>query len=169
MIIEYCKQNLTQLKTPLMSMSDEQYAQPLIAFSGASIGQHVRHIVEFYICLLNGLPHKKISYDKRERNLQLETDIRFAIFTIDKVRSNLLENIKDFQIVVESIISPIDDFSIAIQSTFYRELLYNLEHSIHHQALIRIGLMELGLQSLIDEEFGIAPSTIRHKNQIISQ
>jgi hypothetical protein len=42
-------------------------------------------------------------------------------------------------------------------------LAYCLEHTIHHQALIKIGLMELNLIHLIDQHFGVAPATIRFK------
>ncbi|MBK7669499.1 MAG: hypothetical protein IPJ32_20460 [Sphingobacteriaceae bacterium] len=36
-----------------------------------------------------------------------------------------------------------------IQSSFYRGLAYNLEHSIHHQALIKVAITEMQLTSLV--------------------
>lgn len=56
--------------------------------------------------------------------------------------------------------------SVYINKTFInRELAYCLEHSIHHQALIKVGLKEQNIENLIDENFGVAPATIRHKQK----
>jgi hypothetical protein len=51
---------------------------------------------------------------------------------------------------------------VTVNTNYYRELLYNMDHAIHHCALIRIGLMRFH-QVNIPNGFGIAPSTIRHR------
>ena len=56
-----------------------------------------------------------------------------------------------------------DTLTPQINSSFERELLYCLDHAIHHQALIKIGLKELDLDHLIAREFGVAYSTLRHR------
>ena len=53
-----------------------------------------------------------------------------------------------------------------IETNYYREILYNLEHTIHHMALIRVGLGEIG-RILVDEDFGVAPSTIKFRQQCV--
>ncbi len=45
---QYCKQNLLELKELLQKLSEEQYSRPSEILSGASIGQHLRHVLEFY-------------------------------------------------------------------------------------------------------------------------
>ncbi len=50
-----------------------------------------------------------------------------------------------------------------IKTTAGRELAYCIEHSIHHQALIKAGLITIGLSSLTDKHFGLAYSTIRYR------
>jgi hypothetical protein len=50
-----------------------------------------------------------------------------------------------------------------IRTSFYRELAYVLEHGIHHQALIKIGVKNLCHEEFLDEGFGIAFATIRHQ------
>jgi hypothetical protein len=52
---------------------------------------------------------------------------------------------------------------VTVNTNYYRELLYNMDHAIHHCAIIRIGLMSFDHVS-IPEGFGIAPSTIRHRS-----
>jgi hypothetical protein len=36
----------------------------------------------------------------------------------------------------------INDKEICIDSNYFRELLYNLEHCIHHQALIKVVVLQ---------------------------
>jgi hypothetical protein len=49
-----------------------------------------------------------------------------------------------------------------VSTNYYREVIYNLEHTIHHMALIRVGINELGNIDL-PKDFGVAPSTIKYK------
>jgi hypothetical protein len=39
--------------------------------------------------------------------------------------------------------------------------MYNLEHTIHHMALIRIGISEVS-DIRLSENYGVASSTIKH-------
>jgi hypothetical protein len=36
----------------------------------------------------------------------------------------------------------IDNEEVRIESNYFRELLYNLEHCIHHQALIKVAVLQ---------------------------
>ena len=47
-------------------------------------------------------------------------------------------------------------------TSFTRELFYCDEHTIHHLALIRVGINEIGGYQL-NESFGVAPSTIKYR------
>lgn len=155
--------NLLEIKDLLNGLKAEQFNRKLEILSDASIGQHVRHILEFYQCLFNGNENRVVNYDSRKRDLKLETDLQFATETIEEIVNALLEVKGDFPVTF------IADYSVqenqqatSIQSSFFRELAYNLEHSIHHQALIKVAITEMQLGSLVKENFGYAPSTIRH-------
>lgn len=155
--------NLMDIKDLLKGLSQEQYNRKLEIITNASIGQHVRHILEFYQCLFKGELNKKINYDDRQRDIKLETDIHFASKTIDEIVNELLDIKNDFQVTFVANYSTSQNHSpVFIQSSFYRELAYNLEHSIHHQALIKVAITEMELTSLVKNTFGYAPSTIRH-------
>lgn len=159
----YCQENLNEIKKVLLLLTEEQYDHKSILLSQASIGQHVRHIIEFYQSVMFGLEGKMINYDNRKRNLLIETDSRYAIEIIDEVNAFLKQDIADEPMVLEGNFCANEDQEIKIQTSFLRELAYCLEHSIHHQALIKVGLLELDCLSYIDETFGIAPATIRHR------
>lgn len=155
--------SLVEINDLLKGLSQEQYNRKLEILTDASIGQHVRHILEFYQCLFRGEENKKVNYDARQRDLKLETDIHFASKTVEAIINALLEVKSDFPVTF------VADYSTSenekpelIQSSFYRELAYNLEHSIHHQALIKVAITEMQLTSLVKNTFGYAPSTIRH-------
>jgi len=49
-----------------------------------------------------------------------------------------------------------------IPSGAYRELAYNIEHVIHHMAIIKIALRQHFEEVTIPENFGIAPSTAKY-------
>ncbi len=59
-----------------------------------------------------------------------------------------------------------NDRAIITESSYQRELLYNLEHSIHHQALIKVALLEIQ-HDLVDENFGVAQSTIEYRKKCV--
>lgn len=165
-MITYCKHNLQEIKVLVVSLNHEQYTHTSSLLSGATIGQHIRHITEFYLCLINGAKNGKVNYDQRERDLNLERDLTFAINTIDLICSRLAFLNSNSEMKLEGNFSANEGECITIGTTFKRELAYCLEHSIHHQALIKVGLIEQGIEHIISKNFGVAPSTIKHKQLI---
>ena len=161
--------NLLEIKELLNGLTDEQYCRKHELLNNSSIGQHVRHILEFYQCVFNGIETKTINYDSRKRDLELETGRTNAISAVSEIINRLEEIKSDFNIsFVADYSSAVNKESITIPSSFYRELAYNLEHSIHHQALIKVAITEMQLTSLLTDTFGYAPSTIRH-NKLCAQ
>jgi hypothetical protein len=158
----YYQQNLHDIKSLLLKLSNNQYTSESALLSNTTIGQHVRHILEFYKCVLDGLAIQHINYDNRDRNLIVETNIDVAVEYLDKVISKLNESTIDIELILEGNFCEEENENIKIRTTYFRELAYCLEHSIHHQALIKVGLIEMEAAHLIDFEFGIAPATIRN-------
>lgn len=161
----YCKENLNEIKNVVRQLSHSQYTFQSAYLFGATIGQHVRHILEIYQSVFNGIETKVINYDNRVRNLLLETDTNFAIKIIDEICLKLSDNHSDIQMILESDFCVEQEQQIKIETTLLRELAFCLDHSIHHQALIKVGLLETKCLNFIDNNFGLAPSTIRHRKQ----
>ena len=162
MIMQFCRSNLQDIRSLLLQLSPDEYDVSLDILSGSSIGQHVRHILEFYLCLLRQKPSMVICYDHRKRNKHLQSDVRVALRTIDDIDRALMGISIDLPLLLQGNFGHQDEPALGIPSSFYRELVYCLEHSIHHQALIKIGLKELQKEQLVSPAFGVAPSTIRH-------
>ncbi len=135
------------------------YNNPCEALSNATIGEHTRHIIELYQCLLNGYPEGKINYDDRKRNKLYENDTVAAIAVIKEIQQNMQQPDKPVNIFCGTA-----DDSVCIESNYYREVLYNLEHCIHHQALIKVALLTIKNIN-IDSGFGVAPSTLQYRQQ----
>lgn len=168
-MIKYCKINLLEIKFMINKMDEPLYKVELTWLSGATIGQHVRHILEFYDCLFAAKNQGFVNYDSRKRNLQLETDCSFAKNQIDEIINNLSSLESNKSIFLEGNYTSETTANTTISTTFGRELAYCLEHSIHHQALIKIGLHELKLENIINENFGVAPATIRYRKEECAQ
>lgn len=168
-MIAHCIQNLNDIKTFLSKINDDCYPSSCKTLSGASIGQHVRHILEFYLCLLNGANQGNVNYDDRKRDFQLESDRKFAIFSIDKICCNLPLLPSNMTMTLTGDFCMDGSNAISIVSSVERELAYCLEHAIHHMALIKVGTIDLEMDHVLDKNFGIAPSTIRNTNLVCAQ
>lgn len=159
-LFEKSAEALDNLLAVLNQLPDQaSYSATCRALSDASIGQHTRHIIELYQCLLAGYETGIINYDDRKRNVQLEKDINLAMHAVHDIKLNLQR--ADKEVFVHCLA---DEESVSIKSNYYREVLYNLEHCIHHQALIRVALLTIdGLH--IAADFGVAHSTLQYRQQ----
>jgi uncharacterized damage-inducible protein DinB len=163
------KENLNQLKELLERISETDYNKKPEVLFGASVGQHIRHILEFYLLLISGAFEGKISYDNRERKLELETNPAKALELIQKLMNGIELIYLNETIDLEADYTTSGRKDNLIKTSVGRELAYCIEHSIHHQALIKAGLIALGLKSIINDDFGVAYSTIRYRNNSCAQ
>jgi len=149
-----------QLTDTLKQLSAEQYKQPSKILFNATIGQHTRHIIELFMELDKGYETGTVNYEKRKRDYLIETDKDFAASLLFEIYNGL--NKPDKELVLESNYDEHTNEVIAIKSNYYREVIYNLEHTVHHMALIRVGVSEVSCIEL-PEGFGVASSTIKYR------
>ena len=159
MLIPSIKNSLNELIDLLEQMSYTEFSKPCQLLSNSTIGEHTRHIVEMFQCLENNYYSGIVNYDKRPRNILIQTDTTFAISQIVAIQI-LLEK-ENKKIELQQII---DNEEVRIESNYFRELLYNLEHCIHHQALIKVAVLQ-SETIFVNENFGVARSTIEYRKQ----
>ena len=151
---------LQSLQALIEQLPGPDYARPLKILSGSSVGKHIRHILEFYECLFQGLPAGKVDYDARQRDLRLETDREFSLETIASLIGRMKAAAHDAPLRLQVYTEP-GAPPVYVCTTLYRELVYNIEHCVHHLALVRIAVGNDFPGVVLPDHFGVAPATIR--------
>jgi hypothetical protein len=152
---------LSELSHVIGQLNSADFSKPLSVLSNASIGQHTRHSIEMFQCLLKGYDGGEFSYDNRERNLLLETDISFAQHHLKLICSEINLPNKTLTSTYN-----LGESIVQVETNFFRELVFNLEHCIHHNALIRIGVNDIS-EFAMSEHFGVAPSTMEYRKSCV--
>lgn len=150
-----------QITASLELLSDDQYIHAGKTLSNASIGQHVRHIIEMFTCLEEGYATGVIQYEHRKRDTKIETEKTFAIALLKRISQDL--NRENKSLVMEAVFDEHDTVPVCFDTNYYREVAYNLEHTIHHMALIKVGIREVS-DIDIPEGFGVASSTTKFRS-----
>ncbi len=154
---------LKQLENSISLLSDKQYNSKIETLSGATIGQHTRHILEMFLCLEQSYVTGKVNYEKRKRDILIETSKRNAIDVIKHIIRRLFQDNKD--LVLDAGFDENSDELISFPTNYFREIAYNLEHAIHHMALLKIGIKEVSDIQLPDG-YGVASSTIKYRSTL---
>ena len=145
MINTICKENLNSMLVLLKKITNQDYSTPIKHLNNSTIGQHYRHIIEFYLCYLKGLEDNHINFDSRERSIKLETNKTCCIETKNTIIEKLSSKLNNQSAIIFEYNYTIENSQSAeMVSNTLRELLFCLDHSIHHQALIKVALIELG-------------------------
>lgn len=164
MIFNSINFQFTLLSNLLRELSTEQYCYRSKWIGEFSIGQHVRHIIELFQEVDKGYEQRVVNYDKRKRDLRIEEDSQLALSLLEELSKKLNKPDCTMKLLVDG---P-DDTICEVDTHYYRELVYNTEHTIHHLSLIRVALRELQFDE-VPEAFGFAYSTIRHQQKVCAQ
>jgi len=161
MITAILQNTLRQLDQLLAELSPENYQREDEILSGSSIGMHVRHILEFVNCVVLAKDNQIVCYDDRKRDINLQTDL----FQAREFLASLVDTVKTIN--PETKVSlrgcyGCKETEYNLNSTIERELAYNIEHAIHHMAMIKIAVKALYPHISIAPDFGVAHSTLTH-------
>lgn len=156
---------LVQISAMLDALTDEQYSRSLPVLSGASLGGHVRHVIEFFIELDRGYRTGNVNYDSRCRDKAIEQQRDVALAKLHRIAANLL---KENRALLLTTATETTHTGFQVATNYERELVYNLEHAVHHMALMKIGIRALAAFQL-PESFGVASSTIRYRQAQCAQ
>jgi len=154
---------LNQLTDVVTQITEEDFRKPSTALSSSTVGQHLRHTLEFFICLEQGYELGVVNYDKRVHNKAMENDKHIALHTISQIQDFVTANQLDKTLKLEVGYQADSDESVSIATNYLRELTYNIEHAVHHMAIMKIGIREVAGYVKLPDGFGVAASTIRYK------
>ncbi len=126
------------------------------------VGAQVRHVLDHYLALLDGLAERRVNYDARRRDPRIELDPRAALDLMERIGADLAgldEAEGDLALDVHGDSGGGDGLDWR-RSTLGRELQFLASHTVHHWALVRLLLEGHGVRTSAD--FGLAPSTRAH-------
>ena len=158
-----CLTILNQLTDVVSALDEKDFCRPSETLSKSTVGQHLRHTVEFFICLQQGFEKGIVNYDKREHDKLIESDKFIALAAIERIKEFVSDQSTDQILQLEVGYDRDSDDCVTISTNYLRELTYNIEHAVHHMAIMKIGIREVAGYVKLPADFGIAVSTLRYK------
>ena len=165
-LTEACSNILSQLTDLVDQIHEGDFVKPAETLSHSTIGQHLRHTLEFFMCFEEGFDQGLINYDKRAHDKLIESDKFLALAAIDRI-ADFIKQLNDKPLKLEVGYDLDKEIFLTIDTTATRELVYNIEHAVHHMAIMKIGIKEIASYVKLTPNFGIAASTIRYKETTV--
>ena len=150
--IEGCLAVLARCQEALQAVADSRLE---------TSGPHLRHTIEHFTCLLDGVDAGMVDYDARRRDAGLESSGEMLATALE----GLCERLRGLNparlgqpLRVRQMAAPRE--AVVVQSTIARELLFLSNHTIHHLALIQQDARHNGI--VLDPKIALAFSTAAH-------
>jgi len=156
--LEQLSQILETLNTVPKPLADTVYVE-------ANVGKHLRHNFDHLNALKTGLQTGTVDYNRRTRDSAVECDRLLAAQQLSVLQ--LWVDTDDLSNQTLSVISEISCHnmqSMEFTSNLHREILYMINHTIHHAAHIKLLLVQYGIK--LPERIGLAPGTATHLRQV---
>lgn len=176
-LIKSSSDSLSQVEL-IVNLSNEFYCNNGNVPS-APIGKHVRHVLDHFFVLKNGLVNGDYNYNHRRRDNAVEQSASVALNEIDELREwlndislELHEAHRDNALETNALMEPIkitsevdfdEEKNVAMASSFFREMLYVINHTIHHVAFMTLVLRVHGIH--VPENIGLASATASYERK----
>lgn len=159
-MIDAIQTNLNRGVKLLNSISDELYSDNSVAPYYSSIGGHMRHVLDVFNCIFEGLESNSVNLIHRKRNSLAENFVSHGLIYFEDINEKL-DALK--QVDLNKIIHITDDLgngSVTITGTLAGALMQAHSHAIHHFASVGYIVSQLKIE-LPDADFGFNPTTPR--------
>ncbi|MGE5945029.1 MAG: hypothetical protein ACM31G_11895 [Flavobacteriales bacterium] len=156
-IIQSALKTLQKSQYILANLSNDQLSNTSVSPYYSSIGSHIRHILDFYDCILNKDLENRIDLTARSRNKAVENCCNLAT----EYLNSITEKLKDSDYNINDMVMVTDDLGlgkIEMSYTLAAALSQANSHTIHHYAIINYILNGLNI-CLEDSDFGYNPTT----------
>lgn len=166
MLLNYLDTVFKQLTQLTDNINELDYCKKLTVLSDNTVGKHIRHIIEFFECFDEGCKTGVVDYDKRERNAEIEQSPIYASTKLNDLYDSISSINSNMPLKLNSILTgEMPDGNSPVATSFKRELIYTLEHAIHHMAIIEIGIKQELKHIHLPDNFGIAFSTVSYREE----
>ena len=156
-IIQSTLKTLDKMTHILSVLDSELLSNATIPPYKSSIGSHIRHILDFYDCILDRKLENEIDLTVRKRDALVESNCSAALQYYNQIVDKLKHNDYNF----DENIFVVDDLGtgkVKIKYTFGALFAQANSHTIHHYAIINYILDALKV-SVDDADFGYNPTT----------
>lgn len=153
---------LEKSKSLLSGLTDEQLSNKGIAPYYSCVGSHLRHVLDFYDCVLNGMNENTVDLTTRTRDERMRTECSYAGQNVDRIIDRI-KDIDDFDLSKR--VTVIDDLglgNIEIEYTLSALFAQMAVHATHHYAIISYILTNLDI-TIEDTSFGYNPTSPKNK------
>lgn len=157
-VISAINENLQKASLLLKSIDQPCYVNESVAPYNSSIGANIRHILDFFNCIIDGLDANEIDLTARKRDVSIATNIEAALIRISEVQQTLL-NFADVN--TDYLVHVTDNLgqgNITVDYTLESILAHANSHAVHHFANIGYVLHQLNVTHTI-AGFGYNPTT----------
>jgi len=162
-MIKAIVQNLERGIQLLNSISDQQYSDKTVPPYHSSIGSNMRHVLDAFTSIFNGIDTRDIDFSDRKRNTICEEKtldgINYFNEIIIKLNKLSSQDLKKKVAVTDNL----GTGEITIDYTIENALAYAHSHAIHHFASIGFLVNKLEIE-LQDADFGYNPTTPKTPN-----
>ncbi len=157
-MIKAIEENLQRGIKLLEAISDEDYSNCTIPPYYSSIGNNIRHILDVFLCVFEGIESNNIDFSCRKRNELAQKETQSGILYCKQIIEKLhLLNSEDYN----KLIKVTDDLGkglVTVDYTLISTLIQAHSHAIHHFAIIGFIINQLGIE-LPEPDFGYNPTT----------
>jgi hypothetical protein len=151
----------------LDQLNEEEYGRALAGTFKGSLGAHYRHILDHFLCLFRGIRSGEVNYDQRKRDTLLETSLLHARIATEELIAEFSE--LDEELVARPCVVT---YSVgygaagagSVISNVGREIMFCVGHAIHHYAILK--LLAASARVTLPSVFGVAPSTLKHRESV---
>jgi len=159
---------LGQVETILDLIERDSSGRAETTYRDRSLGKHIRHIIDHILAFKAAEKSGLLDYDRRNRGSDIEEDLDTARQFLDSLREWLANaESRSLPLRVKSEIDCQASVSELFESNSDRELLYLINHTIHHIAYMRLLMEREGYQ--LPEHIGLAPSTASYLRDLERQ
>ena len=156
-IIQSTLKTLQKSQVLLDHLSNSQLCDASVPPYNSSIGTHIRHILDFYDCIISLDAEDRVDLTARSRNKDVESDCGCAQDYLNLIIGRLSSASFD----INDTVLVMDDLGmgkIEIPYTYGSLLAQANSHTIHHYAIINYIFDSLGI-AIDDSDFGYNPTT----------
>lgn len=139
------------------TLTPEQYARKLPDHD--AIGSHMRHCLDYYLCLLRGLDSGLVDYDARDRDAAVASDPSVFENRLEQVMGRLRSVAaarREDKLQLRQTVAA-DGRSWTVETSLDRELVFLSGHCVHHLAIASLLAQLMGVD--VAPDLGTAYST----------